>query len=125
MSDVSGRLKETAAGARYKADETVEEARSGVIKAADQAADALRSKTAEAMEAGMEAIDQVRDASTSLGDALKTSIERQPFTAISIGAVLPPLEHDREKWIPVFRHAPTIAARASPLDDARNVVRSR
>jgi ElaB/YqjD/DUF883 family membrane-anchored ribosome-binding protein len=86
MSDVSGRLKEAAAGAKYKADETVEDARSGVIKAADQAADTLRSKTNEAMEAGMEAIDHVRDASATLGDALKTSIERQPFTAISIAA---------------------------------------
>jgi ElaB/YqjD/DUF883 family membrane-anchored ribosome-binding protein len=86
MSDVSGRLKEAAAGAKYKADETVENARSGVIKAADQAADALRSKTTEAMEAGMQAVDQVRDASATLADALKTSIERQPFTAISIAA---------------------------------------
>jgi ElaB/YqjD/DUF883 family membrane-anchored ribosome-binding protein len=86
MSDVSGRFKEAAAGAKYKADETVEDARSGVIKAADQAADTLRSKTNEAMEAGMQAIDHVRDASATLGDALKTSIERQPFTAISIAA---------------------------------------
>jgi ElaB/YqjD/DUF883 family membrane-anchored ribosome-binding protein len=86
MSDVSGRLKDAAAGAKNKADETVESARSGVIKAADQAADALRSRSTEAMEAGMEAVDQVRDASLSLGDALKTSIERQPFTAISLAA---------------------------------------
>jgi len=86
MSDVSGRLKEASSTARNKADETVENARSGMAKAVDQAADSIRSKGAEAMEAGMDAIDQVRDASSSLGDALKTSIERQPFTAISLAA---------------------------------------
>jgi len=86
MSDVSGRLKEASSSAKNKADETVESARSGVVKAADQAADALRSKSAEAMEAGRQAVDQVRDASSSLGDALKTSIERQPFTAIALAA---------------------------------------
>ena len=56
----------------------------GMAKAVDRAADTLRSKSAEAAEAGMDAIDQARDASSSLGDALKTSIERQPFTAISL-----------------------------------------
>lgn len=86
MSDVSGRLKEASSTARNKADETVENVRSGMAKAVDQAADSIRSKSAEAMEAGMDAIDQVRDASSSLGDALKTSIERQPFTAISLAA---------------------------------------
>ncbi|HEX9321286.1 MAG TPA: hypothetical protein VF913_04070 [Xanthobacteraceae bacterium] len=86
MSDVSGRLKDASSTAKDKADETVESMRSGTVKAVDQAADTMRSKTAEAMEAGMEAVDQVRDASSSLGDALKTSIERQPFTAISLAA---------------------------------------
>jgi ElaB/YqjD/DUF883 family membrane-anchored ribosome-binding protein len=86
MSDVSGRLKEASSTAKNKADETVENVRSGMAKAVDQAADSIRSKSAEAMEAGMDAIDQVRDASSSLGDALKTSIERQPFTAISLAA---------------------------------------
>ena len=86
MSDVSGRLKEASSTARNKTDETVENVRSGMAKAVDQAADSIRSKSAEAMEAGMDAIDQVRDASSSLGDALKTSIERQPFTAISLAA---------------------------------------
>jgi len=80
MSDLSGRLKEASTTAKNKADETVENVRSGMAKAADT----LRSKSAEAAEAGIDAIDQVRDASSSLGDALKTSIERQPFTAISL-----------------------------------------
>jgi ElaB/YqjD/DUF883 family membrane-anchored ribosome-binding protein len=84
MSDVSGRLKEASSTAKNKADETVENVRSGMAKAVDHAADTLRSKSAEAAEAGMDAIDQVRDASSSLRDALKTSIERQPFTAISL-----------------------------------------
>jgi ElaB/YqjD/DUF883 family membrane-anchored ribosome-binding protein len=84
MSDVSGRLKEASSAAKNKADETVENVRSGMAKAVDHAADTLRSKSADAAEAGMDAIDQVRDASSSLGDALKTSIERQPFTAISL-----------------------------------------
>jgi ElaB/YqjD/DUF883 family membrane-anchored ribosome-binding protein len=86
MSEVSGRLKEASSTAKNKADETVENVRYGMAKAVDQAADSIRSKSAEAMEAGMDAIDQVRDASSSLGDALKTSIERQPFTAISLAA---------------------------------------
>ena len=86
MSDLSGRLKEASTTAKNKADETVENVRSGMAKAADRAADTLRSKSAEAAEAGIDAIDQVRDASSSLGDALKTSIERQPFTAISLAA---------------------------------------
>jgi ElaB/YqjD/DUF883 family membrane-anchored ribosome-binding protein len=84
MSDVSGRLKEASSTAKDKADEIVENVRSGMAKAVDQAADTLRSKSAEAAEAGMDAIDQARDVSSSLGDALKTSIERQPFTAISL-----------------------------------------
>jgi ElaB/YqjD/DUF883 family membrane-anchored ribosome-binding protein len=86
MSDVSGRLKDASSTAKNKADETIENVRSGAVKAVDQAADILRSKSDEAMEAGMEAVDQVRDASSSFGEALKTSIERQPFTAISLAA---------------------------------------
>ena len=86
MSDVSGRLKDASGAAKSKAEETTENVRSGMVKAVDQAAGTLRSKSSEVMEAGMEAVDQVRDASSSLGDALKTSIERQPFTAISIAA---------------------------------------
>jgi ElaB/YqjD/DUF883 family membrane-anchored ribosome-binding protein len=84
MSDVSERLKEASSTAKNKADETVENVRSGMAKAIDHAADRIRSKSAEAAEAGIDAIDQVRDASSSLGDALKTSIERQPFTAIAL-----------------------------------------
>ena len=57
-----------------------------MVKAADQAADTIRSKSAQAMEAGREAVDQVRDASSSFGEALKTSIERQPFTAVALAA---------------------------------------
>jgi ElaB/YqjD/DUF883 family membrane-anchored ribosome-binding protein len=84
MSDVSGRLKEAASAAKNQADGTVEEARVGIAKAADRAADAVRAKTDDVLEAGMDAVDQVRDASSSLGDALKASIERQPFTAVSL-----------------------------------------
>jgi ElaB/YqjD/DUF883 family membrane-anchored ribosome-binding protein len=86
MSDVAGRLKEASANAKNRADESVETARSGVVKAVDQAADTIRSKSAAAMEASKDAVDQVRDATSSLGDALKTSIERQPFTAVSLAA---------------------------------------
>lgn len=86
MSDVSGRFKEASSSAKNKADDTVENVRSGMVKAVDQASDTLRSKGAEAMEAGMEAVDHLRDASSSLSDSLKSSIERQPFTAISLAA---------------------------------------
>ena len=86
MSDVSGRLKEASSTAKNKTDEAVENVRSGMVKSVDQAADTIRSKSAEAMEAGMETVDRVRDTTASLGDALKTSIGRQPFTAISLAA---------------------------------------
>jgi ElaB/YqjD/DUF883 family membrane-anchored ribosome-binding protein len=86
MSDVPGRLRDASSSAKNNADESVENVRSGLVKAVDRAADTIRSKSTEAMEAGMEAVDQVRDASSSLGDALKTSIERQPFTAITVAA---------------------------------------
>jgi ElaB/YqjD/DUF883 family membrane-anchored ribosome-binding protein len=84
MSDVSRRLKDAAAGARDQTGETVEDARSGTKKAIGAAADAVQEKTAAAMEAGMDAVDQVRDATVSVGEALKVSIERQPFTAIAV-----------------------------------------
>jgi ElaB/YqjD/DUF883 family membrane-anchored ribosome-binding protein len=86
MSDVSERLQEASTTAKSKADETVETVRSGMVKAVDQAADTIRSKSAQAMEVGREAVDQVRDASSSLGEVLKTSIERQPFTAVALAA---------------------------------------
>jgi len=84
MSDVSERLKDAAAVAKDQADETVEDARSGIKKVVDQAADAVEAKTAEAMEAGMDAVDQVREATASVSEALKASIERQPFTAVAV-----------------------------------------
>jgi ElaB/YqjD/DUF883 family membrane-anchored ribosome-binding protein len=86
MSDVSERLKYASSSAKNKADETMENVRSGTMKAVDQASDTFRTKGAQAMEAGMEALDQVRDASSSLGDALKNSIKRQPLSAISLAA---------------------------------------
>jgi ElaB/YqjD/DUF883 family membrane-anchored ribosome-binding protein len=86
MSDVSGRLKDASSTARNRADDTVENVRSGASKAVDQAADTIRSKSAEAMAAGMDVVDQARDATSSLGDALKASIERQPLAAVSLAA---------------------------------------
>jgi ElaB/YqjD/DUF883 family membrane-anchored ribosome-binding protein len=86
MSDVSERLKYASSSGKNKADEMMENVRSGTVKAVDQASDTFRSKDAQAMEAGMEALDQVRDASSSPGDALKSSIERQPLSAISLAA---------------------------------------
>jgi ElaB/YqjD/DUF883 family membrane-anchored ribosome-binding protein len=88
MSDVSERLKYASSSAKNKADETMENVRSGTVKAVDQASDTFRSKGVQAMDAGMEVLDQVRDASFSLGDALKSSIERQPFSAISLAAAV-------------------------------------
>jgi ElaB/YqjD/DUF883 family membrane-anchored ribosome-binding protein len=85
MSDVSERLKYTSS-AKNKADESMENVRSGTVEALDQVSDTFRSKGSQAMEAGMDALDQVRDASSSLGDALKSSIERQPLSAISLAA---------------------------------------
>jgi ElaB/YqjD/DUF883 family membrane-anchored ribosome-binding protein len=82
MSDVSGRLKDTAAGAKYQADETVEGVRRGAKKTIDHAADVIQAKTAEAMEAGMDAVDQT----ASVGEALKASIQRQPLTAMAVAA---------------------------------------
>jgi ElaB/YqjD/DUF883 family membrane-anchored ribosome-binding protein len=84
MSDVSERLKDAAFVAKDQADETVEDARSGIKRAVDQAADAIETKSAEAVEAGMDAVDQVRDAAVSVSEALKASIERQPFTAVAV-----------------------------------------
>jgi len=49
MSDVSGRLKEASSTAKNKTDEAVENVRSGMVKSVDQAADTIRSKSAEAM----------------------------------------------------------------------------
>jgi ElaB/YqjD/DUF883 family membrane-anchored ribosome-binding protein len=86
MSDVSDRLKYASSSAKNKADEAMENVRYGAVKAADQASDTFRSKGSQAMEAGMGALDHVRDASSSLGDALKSSIERQPLSAISLAA---------------------------------------
>ncbi len=88
MSDVSERLKYASSSAKNKADETMENVRSGTVKAVDQASDTFRSKGAQAMDAGMEALDQVHDASFSLGDALKSSVERQPLSAISLAAAV-------------------------------------
>lgn len=85
MSDVSERLK-YASSAKNKVDDSMENARSGTVKALDQVSDTVRSKGSQAMEAGMDALDQVREASSSLGDALKSSIERQPLSAISLAA---------------------------------------
>jgi ElaB/YqjD/DUF883 family membrane-anchored ribosome-binding protein len=82
MSDVSGRLKDAAAGAKYQADETVEGMRWGAKKTIDDAADVVQAKTAEAMEAGMDAVDQT----ASVGEALKASIQRQPLTAMAVAA---------------------------------------
>lgn len=78
MSDLSGRLKEASSSVRDQADETAANVRSGMTKAADQAA--------EAAQTGMDALAQVRDTTASLGDSLKVSIERQPLTAVTLAA---------------------------------------
>jgi ElaB/YqjD/DUF883 family membrane-anchored ribosome-binding protein len=38
------------------------------------------------MEASMEAVERAREATSSLADALKSSIERQPLAAVSVAA---------------------------------------
>jgi ElaB/YqjD/DUF883 family membrane-anchored ribosome-binding protein len=87
MSDVSERLT-YASSAKNKADHSMENVRSGTVKSLDQASDTFRSKGSQAMEAGMDALDQMRDASSSLSDALKSSIERRPLSAISLAAAV-------------------------------------
>jgi len=93
MSDVGGRLKNASGAMRDKADEATEAARSGVFKAVDQADDTfdkLRTTAADALEAGMDAAENMRDAAydatVSVSEAVKASIERQPFTAVSVAA---------------------------------------
>ena len=88
MSDVTERLKDASAVAKSKAGETAENVRSGVMKAVDQASSTTRSGTSDAFDAGMQAVDQVREQVSSVGDALKASIERQPFAAVSLAAAV-------------------------------------
>ncbi len=90
MSDIAGRLKNASGAAREKADQAAETIRSGVVKTGDDALENLRSTAADAMEAGMDAANTIRDAAAdataSVHEAVRASIERQPFTAVTVAA---------------------------------------
>ena len=86
MTDVSERLRDASANARNRAEDTVENVRSGVMTGADQVSDTLRARTSEAMEAGRDALDRATDTTLSMADAVKSSIERQPLAAVSFAA---------------------------------------
>src|SRR5690242_9619128 len=85
MSDMGGRMRDATNSIRDKVEEAAQTVRSTVVRSAEEAA-----QSAQASGGTLDAAEHLRraalDTSVSLGEAVKASIERQPFTALAVAA---------------------------------------
>ena len=95
MSDIGGKLKDASDAVRDTAEKKTASTRSGVMNALDQANQTVRTaadRSAEVLESGRRAAEQVRDSAVdttaSLTESFAAAIERQPFTAVAVAAAV-------------------------------------
>jgi ElaB/YqjD/DUF883 family membrane-anchored ribosome-binding protein len=81
-------LQGAAQGAARTVRQKAGEAQETVYQKAGEARDAVKSAANDATAYGQEAVDAMRESVSSIGDALKQTIERQPIAAVAVAALI-------------------------------------